>query len=64
MPGKRSSSTVHKPEDKHVFGKDTTNKITSAIGKVAEYAASGKAKKVLSSVNALVSILVNMLMLR
>lgn len=45
MPGKRSSSTSHKPEDKHVFGKDTTKKITSAIDKVAEYATSGKTKK-------------------
>lgn len=45
LPGKRSSSSIHKPEDKHVFGKDTTKKITSAIDKVAEYATSGKTKK-------------------
>ncbi|KAH9315438.1 hypothetical protein KI387_024065, partial [Taxus chinensis] len=45
MPGKKPSSSLHKPEDKHVFGKDTNNKIVGVIGKAAEYAASSKKKK-------------------
>lgn len=45
MPGKSSSSPLHKPDDKHAFGKDTSNKIATAIGKAAEYATSAKPKK-------------------
>eukprot|EP01018_Ginkgo_biloba_P019022 Gb_09663 [translate_table: standard] len=50
MPGKRTLSPFHKPEESHVFGKDSTNKIASVIGKAAEYAASAKSKKILSKI--------------
>nr|ATG70691.1 FG-GAP repeat-containing protein [Hesperocyparis arizonica]ATG70692.1 FG-GAP repeat-containing protein [Hesperocyparis bakeri] len=44
VPGKKASP-LDKLDDKHVFGKDTNNKIVGAIGKAAEYAASSKKRK-------------------
>lgn len=46
LPGKKPFYSTHKPEEKEVSGKDSGNKIASAIGKAAELAASSKRRKV------------------
>lgn len=47
MPGKTSTSyPLHKPEENHPPGKDTTKRISNAIGKAVNYAKSSKIKKV------------------
>nr|GMD56479.1 uncharacterized protein LOC109172727 [Ipomoea batatas] len=46
MPGKTSTSyPLHKPEENHPPGKDTTKRISNAIGNAVKYAKSSKIKK-------------------
>lgn len=46
MPGKSVTLPIHKPEENHPPGKDSTKKIPNLIGKVTERAGSSKLKKV------------------
>ncbi|KAK2990452.1 hypothetical protein RJ640_011200 [Escallonia rubra] len=43
--GKTTSYPFNKPEENHPPGKDSTNRISNAIGKTAKYAGSAKSKK-------------------
>lgn len=45
-PGKNTNYPFHKPEENHPPGKDTTKRISNAIGKAVNYAKSAKPKKV------------------
>ncbi|KAG5535994.1 hypothetical protein RHGRI_023699 [Rhododendron griersonianum] len=45
--GKATSYPLHKPEENHPPGKDSTGKIPNLIGQAAKYAGSAKSKKVL-----------------
>ncbi|KAL4186714.1 hypothetical protein AMTRI_Chr09g15370 [Amborella trichopoda] len=45
MPGKGTSNPFQMPEENHAPGKDSSNKISRAIGKAADYATSKKGKK-------------------
>lgn len=59
-PGKNTNYPFHKPEENHPPGKDTTKRISNAIGKAVNYAKSAKSKKVFSyliSLNILFSFL-------
>ncbi|XP_071913575.1 uncharacterized protein [Coffea arabica] len=44
-PGKNMNYPFHKPEENHPPGKDTSKKISNAIGKAVNYAKSAKSKK-------------------
>lgn len=42
----KTTYPFHKPEEHHPPGKDTTKRISNAIGKAVNYAKVGKTKKV------------------
>lgn len=46
QPGKKIKQMFDKPEDKTVPGKDLTNTVVGALGKVSEFASSSKPKQV------------------
>jgi hypothetical protein len=46
IPGRSTTTTVHKPSEDNPLGKDPFNKIAKAIGKAADYASSSRPKKV------------------
>lgn len=46
VQGRTTTYPYHKPEEHHLPGKDTTKRISNAIGKAVNYAKAAKVKKV------------------